>query len=191
MTIKQTIVDELLECGDDPTALKEVFDRYSRSKGPLYSALSEATSRVRQQLGAAHKRYLHVEDQRDLLAEQVEALAERQETLEEQVSALDRKIFEGEIRLGEVYELLERGKGLEQSGFGEEELERLQGMLTQITKSPEIPPEEAVAQFFETVGRYGPLVSFDLEITQAETRAANARDEAEQWEADARQNEDR
>ena len=189
MTIKQTIVDELLDCGDGPV-LKQVMDRYAKSKGPLYSALAEATSALRHRLEATHKQNVKMEFQRDSLADQIEALVERQETLEEQVSDLQGKVFEGEIQLGEVYELLERGKLLEQFGFGEEELEQLQGMLSQIADSQEIPAEEAVAQFFETASRFGPLVSLELETRQAETRAADSKGEAERWETLAQQAEE-
>ena len=125
MTIKQTIVDELLDCGDDSAALKGVFDKYSRSKGPLYAALSVATTRVRNRLEVTQKQNVKMEFQRDSLADQVQALEENKERLEEGVGDLEGKVSEEEIRLGEVYKLLERGKELEQAGFGEEELERL------------------------------------------------------------------
>ena len=45
MTVKETIVRELLDGADAPDVLEEVFRRRSGSKGPLYSALAEATLR--------------------------------------------------------------------------------------------------------------------------------------------------
>ena len=74
MTIKQTIVDELLACTDGPE-LKQVMDKYRRSKGPLFAALAEATSRLRHRIAAAHEQATNVEARKDLLANQVIALA--------------------------------------------------------------------------------------------------------------------
>ena len=52
MTLKRTITEQLLNCVDDPGGLEEVFRRHSRSKGPLYSALAEATGQLQRRLEA-------------------------------------------------------------------------------------------------------------------------------------------
>ena len=44
MTLKETIVRELLESVDNPAGPQEILNRYSRSKGPLYIGLAEATA---------------------------------------------------------------------------------------------------------------------------------------------------
>ena len=44
MSIKETITKELLDRIDDPAGLEEVLKRHSRSKGPLYLAIAEATT---------------------------------------------------------------------------------------------------------------------------------------------------
>ncbi len=55
MTLKQTITDELLNSIADPGELEEVVRKYSKSKGPFYSALAEATSQLLRRLGKARQ----------------------------------------------------------------------------------------------------------------------------------------
>ena len=190
MTKTEQIIEELLACSDD-SEVKLVMAEYAGSKGPLYNALSQASARLRHRLDAARKQNSDAEDQRDLLARQVKALQTEQPRLEAQVNLLEERVFEEEVRLGEVHELLERGKRLEDAGFIEEHLEHLRGMLAQIAESQELPVEDVLTQFFDAVNRYGPLVSLELEIKKAEQRAEAARAEVERWESQARLTEER
>lgn len=44
MTLKDTIIRELLESVDDPADPREVLNRYAKSKWALYLGLAEATN---------------------------------------------------------------------------------------------------------------------------------------------------
>lgn len=49
-TLKANITQELLDSVDDPSGLEAILKRHGRSKGPLYLALAESTSELRQRL---------------------------------------------------------------------------------------------------------------------------------------------
>ena len=57
-------------------------------------------------------------------------------------------------------------------------------MLAEIAASQAAPPEDGLAQFFQTIERYGRVISFHLEATRAEARAAQAKAETVRWEAE-------
>ena len=61
MTIKQTVIDELLDAVDDPAVLEGIFRRYSRSKGPFYLGLAEATCRLESRFHEARQTALEAE----------------------------------------------------------------------------------------------------------------------------------
>jgi len=50
MTLKERITQELLESIGDPAGLEEVLKRNSRSKGPLYLGLAQATTEIYERL---------------------------------------------------------------------------------------------------------------------------------------------
>ena len=184
MTVKETITKEFLDCLHEPSGLESVFQRHSRSKGPLYSALAEATTQLRQRLEKTWEETHEAETQRDQLIDQVEALEERHRELDDIVQVLDQQVHRAEAHLCEVQGLAERTTELAKRGFGEEELARLFDLLGQVAASQSEPPEEGVAQFFETVERYKKVVSLGLETKRAESRAEKAKAEAERWGAE-------
>ena len=68
-----------------------------------------------------------------------------------------------------------RAETLERQGFGETELGRLAELLADIAASQGLPPEEGVAQFFETVARYHMIHALGLlAVGWMVSRGANA-----------------
>ena len=55
MTVKETIKEDLLNAVGNPAGLREVFMRHDHSKGPLYSALGEATAELRRPFDTARR----------------------------------------------------------------------------------------------------------------------------------------
>ena len=163
----------------------------SRSKGPFYGALADATFQLRRRFEAAGKQATAEEAKRDGLIEETKDLEEERQRLEEQVRNLGRRVQDGDARLNVVSGLLDHADGLTRQGFGEAELVRLHELLAQLSAKQGALPEDGVAQFFETVGRYEAVVSFDLETTRAEARAAAAKADADRWESEARNRESR
>jgi hypothetical protein len=188
-TLKETITRELLDSLDDPSGLEAVLKRHSRSKGPLYLALAEATSQFSQCLFQTREDLSHLQATRDELQEGVESLDTRCRELEEKARSLDDQVNQAEGRLTGAQTLLDKAQHLEARGFGEEELARLYELLGQTAASHGLPPEQGVAQFFETVQDYEHLVSLELEAQSAQSRAEKAKAEAERWEAEARSKE--
>ena len=186
MTLKQTITEELLDSVDDPVGLEEVFRQRSRSKGPFYMGLAEATSELRRRLETARKQTAAAEALRDSLDREVETLAEQRRILEEQVQTLAQRVHDSESETAEVRGLLDQAKELTHWGFGEAELSRLRELLAQVAATQGAPPEEGVSQFFQTVERYERIVSLDLEARRAESRAATAQGDAARWESEAK-----
>ena len=174
MTLKQTITNELLESVDNSIELEEIFRRYSRSKGPFYLGLADATSELWGRLKAARQQTAAAEEFHSSLKRDIETLAEQRDLLEEQVQSLAQQVQDGESKTAEVRGLLDHAEELTQWGFGEPELCRLKKLLAQVAADQGAPPEEGVAQFFDTVTSFGEVISFDLEARRAQTRAQTA-----------------
>lgn len=88
MTLKETIVRELLESVDDPAGPQEILNRYSRSKGPLYLGLAEATNVLERRVSVARAESAQFESRRDELQEELEAKHRERQELEEKVQSL-------------------------------------------------------------------------------------------------------
>ena len=185
-TRTEAIARELLNAALDPGGLPAVLRRHSRSKGPLYLALAEATAEMTSRLEKISEETGEAKRQRDQLTGEKARLQEESELLEASVRELDEQVQQQETSLAQVQGLLDQAARLQERGFGGAELDRLYNLLSHFSASQGAAPEEGVAQFFETVGRFERIVTMDLEAKRAETRAATAKAEAERWEAEAR-----
>ncbi len=181
-SITESIANELLDVTNDPTAIEDVLTRHRKSKGPLYIALAQATTQVRDDLRT-------LAEQKAASEAIVNELRKNIADLEEKVRPLDSKGREAESRLAEVQELLGRAEVLSARGFNEKNLDRLFELLGQIAAEHGAPPEEGIDAFFETVGRFERILSLDLEAKRAEARVSTSRAQAERWEAEARRKE--
>ena len=159
MTLKQTITREVLESVEDPAGPRDVLNRYSRSKGPLYLALAEATNQLQRRVSAASLEMATVESRRDELQVRLEAVYQERQELEEKVQLLGHQVKQAEVKLNDVGGLLDRATDLNRLGFGEKQLARLQELLGNIAADHGVPIEEGVTQFFETMDRYERVVS--------------------------------
>lgn len=186
MTLTQVITKELLESVGQPGGMEQVFRTHSRSKGPLYSALADATVEIRRRLESLQGLVREAEARIGPLSDEVAELDVFRDELKEQIQGLEYRVKESQLRLEEASGLLTRADGLAKIGLGEDELDRLAEILSKVAAEVGALPEESVGQFFETVARYGTVVSLDLETKRAETRAAQAIAEADRWEAEAR-----
>ncbi len=185
MTLRETITEELLNAVEHPEQLENISRTYSRSKGPYYAALLDATNQLQEQLDELLEEISDAIEQKAELGKQVSNLQEKENGLAEEVLVGEERLNEGNARLAEVQVLLNHAVDLERRGFGEEELSRLYEILGEVAASQGALPEEGVAQFFETVERYEQVVSLDLEARRAEARAAQVESEAERWETEA------
>ena len=186
MTLKQTIANELLDSVDDPVGLEQIFRQHSRSKGPFYLGLADATSELWTRLKAVREQNAASEELHDSLNRDVETLAKQRQSLEEQVQRLAQRVQDDESKTAEVRGLLDHAEELTQWGFGEPELCRLRELLVQVAADQGELPEEGVAQFFQTIGRYERIVSLDLEAKRVESRVATAQADVARWEAEAK-----
>ena len=189
MTLKETIVRELLESVDDPTGPQDVLNRYSKSKGPLYIGLAEATNVLERRVSVARAESTQFESRRDELQEALEAKNLERQELEEKIQSLGNQIEQTEDRLDEVGGLLNRAKDLRRVGFGEEQLDGLQELLSKIAVEHGVSTEEAVEQFFQKMRGYERMVGLDLETKRSENNAALAKAEAARWESERRSKE--
>ena len=185
MTLRETITEELLNAVEHPEQLENISRTYSRSKGPYYAALLDATNQLQDQLDELLEEISDAIEQKRVLGQQVTTQHEKRDGLAQEVQVVEERLNEGNARLAESQDTLDRAVELERMGFGTEELTRLYEILAQLAANQGAVPEEAVAEFFRTIQRYEQVVSLDLEATRAESRAAQAKAEAERWEADA------
>ena len=165
-TLKKTITLELLDSVHDSAELQEVFQRYKNSKGPFYLALADATAQLQQQLGQVCEDVTLAEASRDDLRTQFDAL----EVKAEQTQEVIERAGHAEDQLAVTKELLERVDWLSQRGFGLEELDRLYEIMGKIAADHGLPPEEGMAQFFQTLQRFEQVVSMELETRKVETK---------------------
>ena len=191
MTLKQTITEELLDSIADPGGLEEVQRKYSKSKGPYYLALAEATSQLLNRLQRARQQTASAESHKASLDHEVKEMEEKRKLLDGQIVGREQRVRGAESRLLQVQGLLDQADVLTKAGLGEEELRRLSQLLAEVAAGQGALPEEGVAQFFDTVSRYEQIVSLDLEAKRSEARAEAAKAEAERWQAEARGRESR
>lgn len=196
-TLTETITSELLDAMDSPGGPEVVLTRYSRSKGPLYSALARATDSLTQRLSTviektrkaeheyqaqeqqARKEYQESQDQIKAKKLQLNRLQQQCETKAKELMALDEK-------LDQRKELLDQAESLAKLGFGLAELVRLRELLAQVASSKGVPAQEGIAQFFHTVEGYENIVSMDLEAKRAQVALEEAKANAGRWQAEAK-----
>ena len=147
MTLKAKIIGELLGSLDDPGGPEGVLRRYGHSKGPLYSALAEATSRLRQEMEDLLEEASRARGQREGLQAEVEGLEESRLYLEEEVQSLEKRIIEAQEKLGRAQGLLDRAGDLTRRGLGEDELLKLGSILEEIAVTHGADPREVVHRF--------------------------------------------
>ena len=132
MTLREKITEELLYSIGDPAGLEDVLKRHSRSKGPLYLGLAQATTGLCERLAFAFSEIGYAEEQKESLAEQVETLGEQHQKLQESVQRLNHEVREAETKLGDIHGILDRVDQLAEAGFGGSELLRLSELIPAI-----------------------------------------------------------
>ena len=191
MTIKDTIVKELLDCANDPTGLEEVFKRHGRSKGPLYAALLDATTQLRGQYEGLMQETQRLAARQARAESEITVLEGRQRSLELEAKDLDREIGQKEARISDVQGLLDAVDKLEGQGFGKDSLEKLFNLLADIATAHGQPPEDGATKFFEVVDEVGGIVSLELQAQRFHAREEKAKAQAERWEAEGKRQEAR
>jgi DNA repair exonuclease SbcCD ATPase subunit len=189
MTVKDTITRELLDCAGDPGEVEAIFQKYSRSKGPLYNALAEATNQLRGQLEGIRDEVIESTERRDELKNDLESLSVRRDELNAEVHSLDQQARETVEFLAQSKVLLDKATDLEKRGFGEEELNQLFNLLGEIAVSKGDDPREGVVQFFQLAKRYQEVISLELEGKRLTTLVNQYKAESERWEAEAKRRE--
>jgi len=191
MSIKETILKELLDHISEPTGLEEVYKRHSRSKGPLYSALAEATNELRLEYEDLLQKIRQMSAQRDQAESEMQTLEERRRSLELKAQGLEGERGPKEERLSNVQGLLNAADRLEGQGFTAENLDMLYEFLAGISASEGASPGEGVAKFFEVLEGWGGVVSMELEAQRAQRKTDTAKAEAGRWDATAKEKEAR
>jgi len=189
MSIKETITKELLDRIDDPAGLEEVLKRHSRSKGPLYLAIAEATTALGSGLETLVQNRQAIQKELDQLQAQVQSLEERQKVLGQTAQALEKDIGQKEARLSEVQGLIEAADTLQGQGFGEHELKRLFDFLGAVATSQGERAENGIKSFFDVVKQWEGVVSLELQTQRYQVREEKAKAQAERWEAEAKRQE--
>jgi len=191
MSIKDTIIKELLDCADDPSGLDEVLKRHSRSKGPLYSALAAATTKLLGQYEEVLQEAQMLGAQRDQAESEIQTLEERRRSLEQTTQGLEKEIGQKEARLSEVQGLLDAADRLESQGFTAENLDRLFDFLAGLAASQGELPEDGVTKFFELLEHWSGVVSLELETQRAKVKMETAKSNTALWGAKAKEKEAR
>ena len=146
MTLRETITEELLNA-------ENISRTYRRSKGPYYAALLDATNQLQDQLDELLEEITDAIEQKVDLGKQVSNLQEKRNGLAQEILVGEERLNEGNARLAESQDTLDRAVELERMGFGTEELTRLYEILAQLAANQGAVPEEAVAEFFRTIQR--------------------------------------
>ena len=191
MSLRELIKQEMLEAAGDPQAVQSVFDRYARSKGSLYMALGEATLELRDECERVGGELATAQGGATQLYEQIQGRTEELQALASNKQEQEQHLANNEMCLAEQDGLLRRAAELGRLGCGEEELTRLHEALASLAASSGAQLGEAVASFFELLGRYEKILTDDLEAERAATRAAQHKAEAGRWKAEAFKNEAR
>ena len=185
MTLTEQITERLLDAVEEPDGLDAVYREFSKSRGPYYQALSNATAQLQEQFEATAQENEGLTAHRDLLTEQVAALHDQQSGLEELVQNLASEVLTAEQSLDEAHASLDWIEKLARAGFGKTEFARIHELLGQISAENGGLPEAGVSEFFKFIERFEQVLSLNLEATRAESRAAQSKAEAERWEAEA------
>jgi len=185
-TLTNTITQELLDAVDNPAELDAVLKKHSHSKGPLYHAVAQATTRLQQQLRDDSTEISQIRAKGKELRDQAHTLENHCRELEVKGQSLEEKTRQAEASLVKVNELLDQVKALRGLGFGPDELSRLHDLLAGIATSQGTKPENAVGAFFRHVSQYESIVSLEMGKKQAEIARDKAKAEAERWQAEAK-----
>jgi chromosome segregation ATPase len=169
---------------NDPSGLEQVFNQHRHSKGPFYLALAEVTQQIEGELQALARTLTERESRLGEAQKHLEELETCCQALEEKVQTAIHQLEQQENWLAEVQEALERAELLQRQGFGPVELARLRLMLNHLAEDRGVSPAESVGVFFRVARQLGQVAALELEIVQAETRVATARQAAEMWETE-------
>jgi hypothetical protein len=185
-TITKTITGKLLDGIHNPDGLQSVLQEYSHNKGPLYIALSEATSVMTQRLTITEQQYKEQETKLQELQQLLQETGQKLQSLDKQVTFQGSKLASLQIKVQESTTLLDKVKILTGLGFGLDELTKLQIILVDIKASEGNTPEKAVKHFFNKVNTYQKVAALDSQKQAAETAAKKSKANAEKWQAQAK-----
>jgi len=101
MTLRETITEELLNAVEHPEQLENISRTYSRSKGPYYAALLDATNQLQDQLGELLEEISDAIEQKRVLGQQVTTQHEKRDGLAQEVQVVEERLTEGNARLAE------------------------------------------------------------------------------------------
>lgn len=186
VTLTEKITQQLLDAADDPAGLEAVFQQHGHSKGPLYSALAQATATLKDRFPDLAQKCKGAETECQEYRQQGKEAKEGLTSLEEARAAKAKELAELEEKAEEKKELLKRARALTEMGFGSDELSRLHGLLAQVAATTGNKSREAVALFFSEIDRYQSIMSLELETKGAEVATAKAKAEAETSRAEAK-----
>jgi chromosome segregation ATPase len=146
--------------------------------------LAEVTQQIEGELQALARTLTERESRLGEAQKHLEELETCCQALEEKVQTAIHQLEQQENWLAEVQEALERAELLQRQGFGPVELARLRLMLNHLAEDRGVSPAESVGVFFRVARQLGQVAALELEIVQAETRVATARQAAEMWETE-------
>lgn len=123
MTLKGTIVVELLNSIADPGELEEVVRKYSRSKGPFYAALAEATAQLLRRLGNLQRQTTAAEERQTSLEQIIGSLVDQIHGIEKRIQERRPMVEQADVMLKGVQESLDQADRLSKAGLGESGLQ--------------------------------------------------------------------
>ena len=171
-TVTQTITEKLLDAIQDPVVLQAVLKEYSHHKGPLYSALAQATSVLTHKLTATAQQCKELDIKLQKRQQQIQEREEKLHSLDQQAAVQSSKVASLEIEVQESTTLLDKIKALAGLGFGPDELGKLHHLL--MNNIPEgVKPQDAISLFFEFVDAYPHLAAVDGEVQKEEQLSAS------------------
>ena len=171
-TITETITGKLLDGAMDPTGLQSVLQEYSHNKGPLYSALAQATSIMIQKLVTTAHQYEELETQLQERQQLLKQTEQKLDALDQQIAAQSNKLASLELKVQENAKLLEQAKSLAGLGFGPLELEKLHHVLMSNVPSAG-KPEDAIDLFFKFMDSYPHLADVDSTLQEEAQKLAS------------------
>jgi chromosome segregation ATPase len=185
-TITETITQELINAVENPAEIEKVIHDRSKSKGPFYMALAQATALMTDNLKAISgkcqsidKEYSEAREKMKTAEREAGELSKQLATKNEDLESLDEKMKEEKA-------LLDQANQLRELGFGRDELGKLYEILAQIAASQGAKPEESVNVFFQEVDRYEKIVSLELEAGRLSLGVEKARAEVARWQAESK-----
>ena len=117
VTLTEKIAQQLLDATDNPAALEAVFQQHSHSKGPLYSALAQATATLKGRFSTLAQKCKGAETEYQECHQQGKAAKEQLASLEKARAAKAKELAELEEKVKGTKELLDQAKALAGMGF--------------------------------------------------------------------------